>query len=420
MKYKILELLNGIMDPEIKEKYKQIIFTLLEKGYFPGLAGIPIIKSAISHIDGENGLLTYRGYPVQELAEKCTYEDICYLLLNGDLPLNKEKTKLRKHFLNNKDLDDSISKVIMEMDENLHPMNMLSSSVLLLQAKDQDCFHVDNYHNNLQRSLKLLAKFPSIIGVFLNKDISFAKKQKFESFAQYSLFVFNPELAMNDEMVKIFDKILILHADHTMNNSTFSVRSVGSSKASIYASIASAINSLSGPLHGGANERVIKMLKEIGSPDKVEAYINGKLAQNEKIMGIGHRIYRTYDPRSLYLKNNIVPLVFTKDSILNIDDELYNLYEIAKEVEKIVLERLSGKKIYPNIDFWSGLVLKAMGIEPEYFTTIFALGRIMGWVSHWVEHMEVCNRIFRPEQLYSGMGTRHILIDPEEEIASSS
>lgn len=205
-----------------------------------------------------------------------------------------------------------------------------------------------------------------------------------------------------------------------MNNSTFSVRAVGSSKASIYASIASAINSLSGPLHGGANESVIEMLEEIGSVDDVPEYIDNKLFNKEKIMGIGHRVYKTYDPRSLFIKNNILPLIYGKDSIIEVDAELKKLYEIAKKVEKVVLNRLADKNIYPNVDFWSGLVLKAMDIEPKYFTTIFALGRIMGWVSHWVEHMEAKNRIFRPDQLYNGIGTRHILINPEEEIGSSS
>ncbi len=416
MKYKIQELLSELKNPELKEQYTQLIFTLMEKGYYPGLAGVPVIKSSISHIDGKNGLLTYRGYPVQELAEHCSYEDVCFLLLNGDLPLNEERVGWQRELLENIDLDYSVSKVIAEMDSELHPMYMLGASVLLLQAKDHKCFQVSNYNANLYRSISLIAKLPSIIGVFMNEDTNFTNDTKFNSYAQYCLYVFNQELAMKKVWVNIFEKILILHADHTMNNSTFSVRAVGSSQASIYASIASAINSLSGPLHGGANESVIKMLIEIESPDNVINYVDNKLNNKEKIMGMGHRVYKTYDPRSLFIKNNILPLIFGQDSIIEVDKELRRLYDIAIKVEEVVIERLAGKNIYPNVDFWSGLVLKAMDIEAKYFTTIFALGRIMGWVSHWVEHMEAKNRIFRPNQLYNGIGTRHIIIDSEEEI----
>lgn len=369
---------------------------------------------------GKKGLLTYRGYPVQELAEHCSYEDVCFLLLNGDLPLYEERIGWQRELLQNIDLDYGVSKVIAEMDGDLHPMYMLSASVLLLQAKDHRCFHVTDYNANFHRSISLIAKLPSIIAVYLNKDPYFTKEKKFSSYAQYCLYVFNQEIAMKEQWVNIFEKILILHADHTMNNSTFSVRAVGSSKASIYASIASAINSLSGPLHGGANERVIEMLEEIGSADDVPEYIDNKLLNKEKIMGIGHRVYKTYDPRSLFIKNEILPLIFGKDSIIEVDYKLKKLYEIAIKIEEVVLSRLSSKNIYPNVDFWSGLVLQAMGIEPKYFTTIFALGRIMGWVSHWVEHMEAKNRIFRPNQFYSGISTRHILINPEEETATSS
>jgi citrate synthase len=416
---KVQECLSDIKDPKQKEHYTQLIITLLEKGYFPGLAGVPVVKSGISHIDGENGILTYRGYPVQELAEHCSYEDVCFLLLNGDLPLQEERKEIRTELLKHKDVDEKIGKVVAAMDEDLHPMYMLSAGVLLLQSTDPGCFDVDNYHNNLQRGIRLISKFPTILGIYRSRDPYFGKDKNFESYAQYSLYCFNQQLAENKEWVDIFQKILILHADHTMNNSTFSVRAVGSSKASIYASISSAINSLSGPLHGGANERVIRMLEEIGSPERVEDYVDQKLENKEKIMGIGHRVYKTYDPRSLFMKNQILPLVF-EEKLGPVDEELKNLYNIAIRVEEVVLDRLSGKKLYPNVDFWSGLVLKAMGIDPTYFTTIFALGRVMGWSAHWIEHMEVKNRIFRPFQLYDGVNDRHILLDPDEEIASSS
>ncbi|MFW6029914.1 MAG: citrate/2-methylcitrate synthase [Halanaerobiales bacterium] len=419
MDYKIQGLLKDLKDPKIKEQYTQLIFTLLEKGYFPGLAGVPVVKSGISFVDGNKGILRYRGYPVEDIAEHCSYEVLSFLLLKGDLPLYEERLAFHEQLLENRHLDYDVSKVIVEMDKDLHPMYMLSSAVMLLQCADKGCFDVDNYHANFNRSINLIAKIPSIIGVFREKYPYFAKDEEFDSFAQYCLHAYNESAAENKDLVNIFEKLLILHADHTMNNSTFSVRSVASSKASIYASIASAINSLSGPLHGGANEKVISMLQEIAAPENVENYVNQKLAAKEKIMGIGHRVYKTYDPRALYMKNNLLPLIFGDDSVIDVDENTYLLYEIAKKVEKVVLDKLSGKKLYPNVDFWSGLVLLAMGIEPKYFTTIFTLGRIMGWTAHWVEHLEVKNRIFRPYQLYDGMNERHILIKQEEEIASS-
>src|SRR5690554_4097663 len=413
---KIKDFLSDVKDPVQQEHYTRLIATLLEKGYFPGLAGVPVARSSISHIDGKKGILTYRGYPVQELAEHCSYEDICFLLLNGDLPLPDERDEIREDLLKHKRISNKIGQVIAAMDKDLHPMYMLSASVLLLQSKDQACFNVDYYNQNLQRAIRLIAKFPTILGIFKTKDPDFGRDKNFVAYSQYCLYAFNPELADEKKWVDIFQQILVLHADHTMNNSTFSVRAVGSSKASIYASISSAINSLSGPLHGGANERVIRMLEEIGSPERVEEFVDNKLEAKEKIMGIGHRVYRTYDPRSLILKEKILPQIFNNGNGAVVDEDLRKLYEIACRVEEVALDRLSGKRIYPNVDFWSGLVLKAMGIDPSFFTTVFALGRIMGWTSHWVEHMEVKSRIFRPYQLYDGFNDRHIILDPDDEI----
>lgn len=403
----IKDALKKLGDKELEKKYLQLITTLLEKGYFPGLEGVPVAKSSISYIDGDKGLLTFRGYPVQELAKHGSYEEICFLLLKGDLPLLEERLELTEDLLNHKEISDSIAQTIVTMDDNLHPMHMLSSSVSLLQSADPDCFNVENYQQNLNRAVRLIAKFPTLIGTYRKKDPNFAADETFDSLARYILYCFNEELAQQDKWVNLFEQILILHVDHTMNNSTFSVRAVGSSKASVYASIATAVNSLSGPLHGGANERVIKMLEEIGEPENVEDYVAEKIANKEKIMGIGHRVYQTYDPRALYLKENIIPKIFNEET--DIDPELEQLYQTAKKLEKVALDKFADKNIYPNVDFWSGLVFKAMGIEPEYFTTVFALGRVIGWTSHWVENMEVKNKIYRPKQLYDGFNTRHIV-----------
>ncbi|GAB6100011.1 citrate synthase [Halanaerocella petrolearia] len=406
----IKKLLSDIEDEKVKEKYIQIITTLFEKGYFPGAENIPVAKSGVSNIDGENGILTFRGYPVQELADDCSYEDVCFLLLKGDLPLPKEKGSLQEQLLKNKDITSNIANTVVSMDNNLHPMYMLSAGVLQLQSNNGNSFTVDQYNLNLHHAIQLIAKLPTLIGTYKTKDPNFAKDKTFDSFAQYILYCFNQDLATKDKWVNILDKLLILHADHTINNSTFSVRAVGSSEASIYASISSAINSLSGPLHGGANERVIKELEKIDSPDNVASYIEEKIANKEKIMGLGHRVYETYDPRALYLKENILPKIFNQNSQA-VTSDLENLYNTAQKMEEIALDKFADKGIYPNVDFWSGLVLRAMDIQPEYFTTIFALGRIMGWCAHWVENLEVNNKIFRPNQLYDGFSVRHVLRD---------
>ncbi|PRX32546.1 citrate synthase [Orenia metallireducens] len=401
----------NITEERIKKEYSEIMVTLFDKGYFPGLKGIPIVESKISNIDGEEGVLTFRGYPAEELAEHCSYEDVCYLLLKEDLPTKEQRDELREEFLCYKDIDRSIANSIAHMDKNLHPMYMLSISVLLLQGSDPTSFNIKNQKENIQRAIRLIAKLPTLIGVYRTKDPNFAQGKEFDSFAHYALYCLDEKSAKNKDLVDIFEQLLILHADHTINNSTFSVRAVGSSHASIFASISSAINSLSGPLHGGANEKVIRMLEEIGSPENVEAYIENKIAEKEKIMGIGHRVYKTYDPRGVYFKNQLLPKIFNEDNPFGIDKHLDNLYKIAQGVEEFALNRFGNKGIYPNVDFWSGLILKAMNIEPSYFTTIFALGRIMGWAAHWLENIESKSAIFRPKQLYKGLDLRHIKTD---------
>ena len=413
----IYERLQGIEDEELQEKYIKIILTLLEKGYFPGLAGIPVVKSRVSKVDGENGVLTYRGYKATELAQHYSYEDVCFLLLHEDLPLPEEREKLCKRFMDNKEIDPSVARTLVAMDDNLHPMNVLSAGVLNLQGPDKTAREVLDYNQNMKRSIRLIAKFPSIIGVFRSNDPDYASGRDFDTFAEYILYSFNSELSEKKEWVDMFEELLILHADHTLNNSTFSARAVGSAQASLYSSISSAINSLSGPLHGGANERVIEMLADIDSPADVEKYVDHKLERKEKIMGVGHRVYKTYDPRAIYIKENMLPVLFNGKEVKasGVTEELQEQYEIAQKLEEVVLDRLGPKRIYPNVDFWSGLVLRAMDIEPSFFTTIFALGRIMGWCAHWVEHMEVTNKIYRPTQLYDGFEERELLVGPESE-----
>lgn len=407
---KINSLLEHIEELETRDRYFRLISTLLEKGYFPGLAEVPIVKSSISHIDGEKGLLTYRGYPVEELAENCSFEMVCFLILNGDLPLEAEEDEIREKLLNYIYLPDDISKLIVNFNPNLHPMNALSAATLLLEADDKESVNVENFKENLERSICLIAKFPTIIGTFLTKNPHFNRGQKFTSFAQYCLFCFNSGLAGEPAYIKMFEEALILHMDHTMNNSTFSARAVGSSWAGIYALISSAVNSLSGPLHGGANERVIRALEQIGAPEKVAENVENSLDHHQRIMGIGHRIYKTYDPRAKYFKEHILPKIFGKPEQLSRENpQLLNLYETAIALEDFVQEKLGKKKLYPNVDFWSGLFYLAVGAPVDYFTTIFAIARVIGWTAHWIEQQNSGGKIYRPYQLYVGFDTRHIL-----------
>lgn len=407
---KIQALLAHIADPEQKDHYSRLISTLLEKGYFPGLAEVPIVKSSISHIDGEKGILTYRGYPVEELAEYCGFDETAFLILKGDLPLEDERIELTERLLAEKDLPEDVAQIIAKFSPSLHPMNMLSASVLLLEGDDKGSAAVNNNKENMDRSICLIAKFPTIIGTFLTKDPHFNRGRKFKSFGEYALFCYNPEASKNPALVKMFEESLILHMDHTMNNSTFSARAVGSAEAGIYALISSAVNSLSGPLHGGANERVVKTLERIGGPDKVAASLEDSLEHHQRIMGVGHRIYKTYDPRAKYFKAKILPKIFTEQSerLQKEQPELWSLYSTAVELEKQVQDRLGKKKLYPNVDFWSGLFYRALGVETEFFTTIFAVARIVGWCAHWLEQRESDGKIYRPYQLYVGFDVRHI------------
>jgi citrate synthase len=408
---KLKKLLEHIDDKECQEHYFRLISTLLEKGYFPGLAEVPVVKSSISHIDGERGILMYRGYPVEELAENCSFEQVCFLILNGDLPMLAEEDELRIKLLSQVYLGDDVKQTIIGFNPDLHPMNMLSAAVLILEANDKESSGVENYKENLERSISLIAKIPTIIGIFLTKNPDFNLNRKFNSFAEYCLFCFNPELADDPAYVKMFEESLILHMDHTMNNSTFSARAVGSSQAGIYALISSAINSLSGPLHGGANERVVKALEQIGSAAAVPQHVSNSLEHHQKIMGIGHRIYKTYDPRAKYFKDKILPKIFSqKEKLQQENAYLWNLYETAITLEKFVQEKLGKKNLYPNVDFWSGLFYKAVGAPTEFFTTIFAMARVVGWTAHWIEQQQsIGGRIYRPYQLYVGFDTRHIV-----------
>jgi len=361
----------------------------------PGLAGIPAAESAISYVDGEKGILEYRGIPVEVLAEKSTFLEVAYLLLFGRIPTQSEYNKFKDDITYHTRLKIKILRMIEFLPENGHAMDYLQSVVAAMgiyyPARD-----VMNEDTRYWSIVRLIAKIPTIVAacerlrhgdapIQPNNDLSFAAN------FYYMLF----EKAPDAFTEKIIDAMLILHADHTMNASTFSARVVGSTLADPYTVVSSAIGTLSGPLHGGANEEVVRMFKEIGTKENARPYIEKMIERREKIMGVGHRVYKTKDPRATFLQAYAHKLFKNNNG-------RGKILEIAEEVEKVVNEKIAAKKLYPNVDFYSGIVLQEIGIPTDIFTPIFAMGRVAGWLSHWLEQLKT-NRIYRPDQKYIGL-----------------
>lgn len=360
----------------------------------PGLEGIPAAESAISFIDGDEGILEYRGVPIETLAGKSNFLEVAYLLIFGKLPNKAEFEKFTSDVTYHTRLKLKILRMMEYLPENGHPMHYLQAvtSAMGMYYPARDTLDEEVRYWS---AVRLVAKLPTIVAachrlkhgdapINPRNDLSFAAN------FYYMLFECEPLPLVE----KILDTMLILHADHTMNASTFSARVVGSTLADPYTVVSSAIGTLSGPLHGGANEEVVRMLEEIGTVENVRPYIEAKLDRKEKIMGIGHRVYKTRDPRGEVLKGFIAGLIAHKD----IDS---SIFEISKEIEKVVSEKLSGKHLHPNVDFYSGIVFKGIGIPTELFTPIFAMGRVAGWLAHWMEQLK-SNRIYRPTQKYTG------------------
>lgn len=362
----------------------------------PGLAGIPAAESSISFIDGEKGILEYRGILAEILAEKSNFLEVSYLLIFGRLPTGEELKKFKTDITFHSRLKLKILRMMEYLPENGHPMEYLQSvtSAMGMYYPARNVLDEDARYWSIVR---LIAKLPTIVAschrlrhgdapIQPNNDLSFAAN------FYYMLFERMPDSLTE----KILDVMLILHADHTMNASTFSARVVGSTLADPYTVVSSAIGTLSGPLHGGANEEVIHMLDEIGTKENVRPYIEKKLEKKDKIMGVGHRIYKTKDPRATILQS------FAHQLFKSNTSKKGRLLEIAEEVENVVHEKLSHKKIYPNVDFYSGIVFQGLGIPTDLFTPIFAMGRVTGWLAHWFEQLKT-NKIYRPDQKYIGL-----------------
>jgi citrate synthase len=359
----------------------------------PGLADVPVAESAISFIDGKRARLEYRGIAVEVLARESCFEETGWLLLKGELPTQRELADFDDQLRHHRRIKYKLKDLIKCLPETGHPMDALQAGVaamgMFYPARD-----VGNAQSNWDSCVRLIAKLPTVVAAFHRLrfgDEAIDPRDDLDHAANFYWMLFERE--PSPAVRKVLDACLILHAEHTMNASTFSGRVTGSTLANPYTVVSSAVGTLTGPLHGGANEEVLDMLEEIGSPANAAAWLKAAVEHKKKIMGFGHRVYKVKDPRALVLQE-LAENVFAESS-------RPKQYEIAVELERAANATLGPKGIYPNVDFFSGVVYQALGIPRDLFTPIFAVARVVGWLSHWLEQLKN-NRIFRPEQIYVG------------------
>jgi len=371
--------------------------------YDPAFMNTASCRSSITYIDGDRGILEYRGYPIEELAEHCTFLEVSYLILFGKLPTTKELDGWVYEITHHTMLHETTRKFMEGFRYNSHPMAMLISTVAALSSVYPDSLHVHDPENRMLQIKRLIAKMPSIAAMSYRHSLGFPyvypdnELSYTENFMNMLWRMVEPKYAANPVLARALEVLFILHADHEQNCSTSAMRAVGSALTSPYLCVSSAASALAGPLHGGANEEVIRMLDEIGSFADIPAYIAGVKAGKRKLMGFGHRVYKNYDPRAALIKK-IAEQVF---GVTGHNPKL----DIALELERIALqdEYFIARKLYPNVDFYSGLIYQAIGFKPEMFTVLFAIPRTVGWLAQWQEM--ICDpeqKITRPRQIYTG------------------
>jgi citrate synthase len=359
----------------------------------PGLADVPVAESAVSFVDGKRARLEYRGIAVETLARDSSFEETSLLLLKGELPTQRELAEFDDLLRHRRRLKYKLRDLIKCLPETGHPMYALQATVAALgmfyPARD-----VTNAQSNWESAVRLIAKLPTAVAAFHRLrfgDEAIPPRDDLDHAANFYWMLFERE--PSPAVRKILDACLILHAEHTMNASTFSGRVTGSTLANPYAVISSAIGTLTGPLHGGANEEVLDMLDEIGTVENARPWLEDAIAKKKKIMGFGHRVYKVKDPRATVLQE-LAEHVFAETS-------RPKSYELAVELERVAAGVLGPKGIYPNVDFYSGIIYASLGIPRDLFTPIFAIARVAGWLAHWLEQLKN-NRIYRPEQIYVG------------------
>lgn len=376
----------------------------------PGFKNTGSCESAITFLDGEKGILRYRGYGIEELAEKADFLEVIYLLIFGELPNKQELDKFKNDIIAQSEVNEDMKKVLNGFPATAHPMGMLSSLTSALIAFNPKSVNVSSEQDMYNAIVKILAKFPTLAAWTLRRrnDASLENRDTslgyVESFLKMMFEVSGKEYKVDETIAQAMDKLLILHADHEQNCSTSTVRIVGSSHAGLFASVSAGVSALWGPLHGGANQAVIEMLEEI----KADGGDTSKFLEKAKdkddpfrLMGFGHRVYKNFDPRAKIIKKAADEVL----GALGVEDPIL---EIAKKLEKAALEDeyFVARKLYPNVDFYSGIIYRAMGIPTEMFTVMFAVGRLPGWIAQWREMRLGKEPIGRPRQVYVGEGLR--------------
>jgi citrate synthase len=403
-----LPVLRGTDGPavvDIRKLYAEAdVFT-----YDPGFTSTASCESKITFIDGDKGILLHRGYPIDQLAENSTFLEVCYLLLNGDLPNGKEFETFQTTITNHTMVHEQFDRFFQGFRRDAHPMAIMVGAVGALSAFYYDSANIDDPQQRIISSHRLIAKMPTIAArafkyfqgqpfVYPRNDLSYS-----ENFLRMCFSVPAEDWKPNPVLTRAMDRIFILHADHEQNASTSTVRLAGSSGANPFACIAAGIACLWGPSHGGANEEALNMLAEIGTVDRIPEYVQGVKDRKYRLMGFGHRVYKNYDPRAKVMQQTC------HEVLAEVGHQDDPLLKVAMELEKIALNDpyFVERKLYPNVDFYSGITLRALGFPPEMFTVLFALARTVGWISQWKEMIEdPSQKIGRPRQIYTGAPAR--------------
>lgn len=403
-----LPVLEGTIGPDVVD-----VRSLVSKGVFtydPGFMSTASTESSITYIDGDAGVLLHRGYPIDQLADHSDYLETCYLLLNGELPDEKQKSDFIAEITRHTMVDAQIVQLLNGFQRNAHPMAVMISLTGALAALYHDTLDIDDAEQRNLAAIRLIAKMPTLAAMTYKHSIGQPVMSPLNSLSYAENFLHmmfgvpadTPNVS--PVLAKAMDVIFLLHADHEQNASTSTVRLAGSTGANPYACIASGIAALWGPAHGGANEAVLSMLNEIGDESRIEEFIARAKDKDDsfRLMGFGHRVYKNFDPRSKVMRK------ICDEVLADLGVENDPLFKIARRLEKIALEDqyFIDRKLYPNVDFYSGIILQAIGIPAGMFTVIFALGRTPGWISHWNEMLSGAYKIGRPRQLYRGAPKR--------------
>lgn len=367
-----------------------------QSDYQKGLDGVIAAESKICKINGEEGKLYYLGYPIDSLVESADFEEVTYLLLNGELPKESELTDFRRRMREGRHLKQPILDMIKNFPRDSHPMELLQSVVSYLSGYVEHKIH-HGPHCNCRDTLHQVSQIASVIAAFhrFREGLDYIPPRDDLNHGANFLYMLHGEEPDQDEG-QIMDRCLVLHAEHSFNASTFTARVVASTQSTCYSSISAAMGALYGSLHGGANEKVIRMVDQIGEPENAEQFIKDKLERKEKVMGMGHRVYRAKDPRAIVMEGFLEELSAKKG-----DDRYLKILKTVESTFRSIMEE-KGKPIYPNVDFFSGAVYRLLGIPSHLFTPIFAAARASGWLAHILEQREHEQRIFRPKALYVG------------------